>query len=215
MRLYSWIEFAIWLIIVACIVVGIRYHNYKQLKHFKSYQIFISDVDGLIVGSPVRFLGVQIGHVTKIQIVSSNVYVKFIITEKNLVLPKGSIATVEGAGLGGSKSLEIYPPDEDMVSDKIIVSKDPTRLGKVMSLFNDIFKELDSIISSFNYASQKLEAEKYIPQNVVIPDENNTGFAAINKNLDYMINTEKQLKKKIIPIKKEVKDAFGQSEDNR
>ena len=72
-RLYAWLEFAIWLIIIAICVFGIRYYQHVQQKQFKSYQIFMSDVDGLIVGSPVRFLGIQIGHVTKIQILSSEI----------------------------------------------------------------------------------------------------------------------------------------------
>ncbi|MBR1425451.1 MCE family protein [bacterium] len=195
MRLYSWIEFAIWLIIVAVSVVGIRYHNYKKLKHFKSYQIFMSDVDGLIVGSPVKFLGIQIGHVTKIQIVQSNVYIKFIITQEGLSLPQGSIATVEGSGLGGSKSLEIYPPKYDSDKDKIIVAKDPTRLNKVMSLFNDIFKQLDEIITTVSYATKQVDINE-LHQNVVIPVDANAGFTIIDRNLDSMINSEKELREK-------------------
>ncbi len=215
MRLFSWIEFAVWLLIIAITVFGIKYHNYKKQKQFKSYQIFMSDVDGLIVGSPVRFLGVQIGHVTKTQIISSNVYVKFIITQKGLSLPQGCIATIEGSGLGGSKALEIYPPKKYEINDKIILVKEPTRLGKVMSLFNDIFRDLDEIITSFTYASAKLEAEKYIPQNIVVPDENNTGFAVLDKNLDNIIDTQKMLKEKFNKNNKGVKNEPEQSEDNQ
>ena len=68
-RVYAWIEFAIWLIIVAVSVLGIRYYHYQTQKQYKNYQIFMEDVDGLIVGSPVKFLGVQIGYVKKIQII--------------------------------------------------------------------------------------------------------------------------------------------------
>ena len=85
-RIYAWIEFVIWLVIVAILVFGIRYHHYQAQKQYKNYQIFMEDVDGLIVGSPVKFLGVQIGHVKKIQIISSDVYIKFIITQKDLIL---------------------------------------------------------------------------------------------------------------------------------
>ena len=80
-RVYAWAEFVIWLIIVAVSVLGFRYYKYQNQKQFKSYQIFMEDVDGLIVGSPVKFLGVQIGFVKKIQIVASSVYIKFVITE--------------------------------------------------------------------------------------------------------------------------------------
>ena len=206
-RLYAWLEFAIWLIIIAICVFGIRYYQHVQQKQFKSYQIFMSDVDGLIVGSPVRFLGIQIGHVTKIQIlsseISSDIYVKFIITQKDLTLPTGAIATVEGSGLGGSKSLEIYPPDKDMVTDKIIATKDSTRLGKVMRLFNDMFRNLNQIFSAFMHASNEINSDKYeLPKNVVMPEQADKELIKINGKLDEAISIDKKIKNTIKKIKK-------------
>lgn len=61
------------------------------------------DVDGMIVGSPVKFMGVQVGYIQKVHIVSNNVYVKFVVTEKDTYIPEGAIATVEFNGLGGIK----------------------------------------------------------------------------------------------------------------
>ena len=215
-RVYAWVEFVIWLIIVALCVFCFKYHQYKQQKQFKSYQIFMNDVDGLIVGSPVRFLGVQIGHVTKIQVISSEIYIKFIITQKGLSLPIGAIATVEGSGLGGSKSLEIYPPVEEN-SDKIIISKDSTRLGKVLSLFNVIFKDLEEILTNIDRAGREI-SDIEIPLNTVIPDEGKNGFVKIDKKLDELNNIDKNFKKQVksIKLKNEgVNNEFGQSKNNK
>jgi len=200
MRIYAWIEFAIWMLIIALCVFSVRFYNYKHQKQFKNYQIFMNDVDGLIVGSPVRFAGVRIGHVTKIQLVSSetnsNIYVKFIITEKNLELPLGSIATVEGSGLGGSKSLEVYPPNEETDKTKIIGSKDSTRLGRVLGLFKKIFKDLDEIFSNIGYASQQLSKEKKeIQKNVITPADADKEIIKLNKQLDNYIEKDKEVKK--------------------
>ena len=63
------------------------------------------DVDGLIVGSPVRMMGIEVGHVTKIKPIKDEVFVRFIITEKDLKIPQGTVATVEFSGMAGSKSL--------------------------------------------------------------------------------------------------------------
>ena len=191
-RVYAWIEFVIWLIIVAVFVVGFRYYHYQNQKQYKNYQIFMEDVDGLIVGSPVKFLGVQIGYVKKIQIVSTDVYIKFVITQKDLSLPVGSIATVEASGLGGSKALEIYPPVEGSRKDKIIISKDPTRLSKVMGLFDSIFRELDSIITTLSHASNQFEftSSGKVPKNVITPADATESLIQIDKSVEQVMQTK-------------------------
>ena len=132
---YIWIEFVIWFFILCLVVVGIKIHRYHSEKELVTYQIFMQDVDGLIVGSPVKFMGVPIGYIDKVKIVANDVYLKLIITEKDVELPKGSIATVEFNGLGGSKSLEIYPPTkESAASGKIIVVQSPKRLHDSLGL---------------------------------------------------------------------------------
>lgn len=205
-RVYAWIELIVWLLIIALCVFGIRYHNYQKQKQFKHYQIFMQDADGLIVGSPVKFLGIQIGHVTKIQIISSDVsdiYVKFIITQKDLTLPTGAIATVEGSGLGGSKALEIYPP-QNKQSDKIIETKDSTRLGKVMSLFKTMFVDFDEIFTNIGNVGKQLytpETVQSMKQNVVAPAQANDTIDILDRKLDKIIIQRQELKKKLNKMK--------------
>lgn len=196
-RVFAWVEFVIWLIAAAIVIVGIRYRCYQTQKQYKSYQIFMEDVDGLIVGSPVRFLGVQIGHVKKIQVISSDVYIKFVVTRKDLSIPPGSTATVEASGLGGSKSLELYPPEKGTITDKIIISKDPTRLSKVMGLFDSIFRELDSIITTITYSAGQFEftSTGKVPKNVVLPADVNKDLDRLNNSLDSLIGSEKKFMK--------------------
>ena len=103
---YILIEFGIWFLILCAVVAGIKIHHYHKEKELVTYQLFMPDVDGLIAGSPVKFMGVQVGYIEKVKIVANDVYLKIVITDKDVVLPKGSIATVEFNGMGGSKSLE-------------------------------------------------------------------------------------------------------------
>lgn len=218
MRTYAWLEFVIWLIIVAAVVLGFRYHHYKVQKQYKSYQIFMEDVDGLIAGSPVKFLGVQIGYVKKIRVISSNVYIKFVITQKGLVLPVGSIATVEASGLGGSKSLEIYPPPKNQSADKIIATKDPTRLGKVMSLFEDIFRELDVIFTTMSYAGNQLDYENSIQKNLVEPEDMKEGLIRFEKSIDSVMELDKKFKNSVKGKNKQYRgdnDEYEQSESDK
>ncbi len=154
---YVWIEMAIWFLILCFAVTGIKFYIYKKSKESNSYQIFLPDVDGLIVGSPVKFMGVEVGYVDTVKIVANDVYVKFI-TDKNVKLPKGSIVTVEFSGMGGSKSLEIYPPTEESIaSKKIIVVQDPKRLHDSLGLLNDMFDKLGSITNKMSFFAKEAD----------------------------------------------------------
>lgn len=214
-RVYAWAEFVIWLIIIAVAVLGFRYYKYQNQKQYKSYQIFMEDVDGLIVGSPVKFLGVQIGYVKKIQIISSSVYIKFVITQKGLVLPVGALATVEASGLGGSKALEIYPPQKGVYHDKIIITKDPTRLGKVMSLFNDIFKEMDVIFGTLGHASNQFDLEHGIPENVVNPADATEQLIRFDGLIESVHGTENKFMKNFRDKDRGEKNELGQGKSNK
>jgi hypothetical protein len=149
---YVWIELAVWLLVLCAAIVGVRLYKYHKHKQIASYQIFLQDADGLIVGSPVKFMGVQIGYIDMLRIVSNDVYVRFLITDKDVSLPSGAIAAVEFSGLGGSKSLEIYPPTaQSIASDKLIYIDRPKRLHDALELLNDMYTKIDSIVGRLSY----------------------------------------------------------------
>ena len=118
------------------------------------------DVDGLIVGSPVRAMGIEIGHVTKIEPMKDEVFVKFIITDKSVKLPQGTAATVEFSGMAGSKSLELYPPDEHTYIEEdtpILSVNPPKRLHDAFGLLNEMFKHIGSMIATSSKFSKNLK----------------------------------------------------------
>ena len=155
-RKYTWIEFIVWLIILSLCIIGFRIHRYQKAHEFPSYQVFMPDVDGMIVGSPVKYMGVQVGYVKTIKIINDNLYVRFIITQKDLKLPKGVIATVEFSGLGGSKSLELYPPDQNTKTERIIMVNKPKRLYDALGLLYDMFSKIDAIAVRCSHFAGKL-----------------------------------------------------------
>ena len=146
-RLYMLAEITLWVIVIALSIGFIRYNHAKKQNEFKAYQIFMEDVDGLIEGSPVRMLGTQIGYIKTVKIVRGNVYVKFLLTDKKVQLPKGVIATVEFNGMAGSKSLELYPPDELSKAEGNMISiKKTNRLSNALGLLDNMFSKFMSII---------------------------------------------------------------------
>ena len=151
------LEAVIWFMILCSVLLGIRIYNYKQAKSIKQYQIFLSDADGLIVGSPVKYMGVQVGYVSWAKPIDNKIYIKFVMDDKNLKLPNGVVANVEFSGLGGSKSLELYPPTESSLkTEKIIYIKDTFRLNDSVTLLDNMFSKIALLGGRFNYFSSRL-----------------------------------------------------------
>lgn len=143
--------------------------------------MFLPDVDGLINGSPVKLMGIQIGYVNQIDIVGDDVYVKFIVTESKTRIPKGSKATVEFLGLGGSKSLEIYPPTKtDIPSEKFLIPQKPKRIHDSLGLLNKMFEEVVKMTYDISHFMDELG---FIRQNT-----NSQNKGAITKSADEMLN---------------------------
>jgi len=152
------IELSIWFLIFfffANIILLIK-SNYD--KQYNSYQVFMPDVYGVIAGSPVNMMGVPIGYVDKVKIIDNEVFVKFTLNKKNLKLPKGSIITVEFNGLGGSKSLEIYPPqyEESKNRDEYFIVEAPKRIGDVAGLVDEMFDKISSITYRMSFFGKEI-----------------------------------------------------------
>ncbi|MBR1908867.1 MCE family protein [bacterium] len=140
------IELSIWFLVFIFFANIILFIKSNHDKQYNSYQIFMPDVDGVIVGSPVNMMGVQIGYVNKVKIIDNEVFVRFTLNKKDLKLPKGCVITVEFSGLGGSKSLEVYPPDEESKNrDEYLIVEAPKRLGDVVGLVDEMFDKISSI----------------------------------------------------------------------
>lgn len=173
--------------------------KYFYRKDFNTYQIFLPDVDGLINGSPVRLMGIQIGYVNQIDIVGEEVYVRFIITDKNVRVPRGSVVTVEFSGLGGSKSLEIYPPGEknSIPSDNVLVAQNPKRIHDSLGLLNKMYERIIDITYTVSYFMDQIglikQKEQKNHHNKYSADEilniSNTWIDRAQKSCDNCKNT--------------------------
>lgn len=104
------IEFFVWvLVLFTALFIGVYSYSVYVKKNY-TYYAFFTDVDGLIKGSPVKMLGYQVGYVSGISLINDDdVFVSFIITDKDINMPDSMVATVEFTGMGGSKSLELTP----------------------------------------------------------------------------------------------------------
>ncbi len=166
------VELLLWLIVILIVSVVFFFHTINLNKASNKYSIILPDADGLIVGSPVRAMGIEIGHVTKIKPTNDEIHLTFVIDDKKNVVPQGTIAAVEFSGMAGSKSLELYLPDKDTYIDSsvpIISIGHSKRLNEAFGLLKEMFKTLGNIIAVSSSFGTKLKE-------IDFPDMNkNTG----------------------------------------
>ncbi len=179
------IELIVWsIILVILLTVGI-FIWVKHEESFETHTIYMPDVDGLIVGSPVHMMGIPVGYVNKVKIIGENeIKVRFKVTQKSVHIPPGTFATVEFSGLGGSKSLEIYPRSSGKIPNEIVGKNDyivvdrPKRLRDSMALLYQMYKTLmDMIYTTANFGN-KLE-------NIDMPALPKGNISDFEKFLDY------------------------------
>ena len=132
--------------------------------------------------------------------------VKFILTNPDVYIPQGTAVTVEFSGMAGSKSLELYMPQEGQYVDKsspIITVNSPKRLHDAFALLNNMFKKLDSIIYTTSSFGAKLNSEGLEPVGLGASpdgmkkfiDYSNTFLDESNKKADDMRKSLEGLKK--------------------
>lgn len=160
------IELLVWLVIVLIIVSITSIAYLKKQQNDNDYTIFMNDVDGLIVGSPVRMMGIEVGHITKIKPTNEEVYIKFLITDDTIKIPQGTVATVEFSGMAGSKSLELYLPCKNTYIDNdvpLLTVNPPKRLHDAAGLLNDMFEKIASIIYTTSSFGEKIKFMEELP----------------------------------------------------
>ena len=153
-------ELLIWLIVILVVIAFSTFFYMNKVKNDNTFSIYMPDVDGLIVGSPVRMMGIEVGHITKIKPTNEEVFVKFIITDSSIQLPQGTVATVEFSGMAGSKSLELYLPNKNTYINNnvpILAVNPPKRLHDAMGLLNEMFDKLNAIFYTSTSFGEKVK----------------------------------------------------------
>mgnify|MGYP003571308404 CR=1 FL=1 len=203
-------ELLIWLMVVLIIVAFSSVSFIHKSKNDENdYQVFLPDVDGLIVGSPVRMMGVQVGHVIKIKPVKDEVYVKFILTNPDISIPQGSEVTVEFSGMAGSKSLELYLPEKGAyISENtpIFTINPPKRLHDAIHLLDNMYKKIGSIIYSCSSFGNKLNENDLTLDNISDDKADMTEFLKFSdKFLDNSKEKAKEIRTNLEVLKNNAK----------
>ena len=203
------VEFLIWLIVVLSFIflssVGVIF---KEKNAKNDYRVFLPDVDGLIVGSPVRMMGIDVGHVIKIKPLKDEVYVKFLITKPQVYIPQGTLVTVEFSGMAGSRSLELYPPDKSSYIDKdtpVMRVEPPKRLHDALWLLDDMYKKIGSIIFSTSAFGKKLN-DAHLKMDISMDER-----AKTDNFLKYSNDFLDSSKQKADEVRKNIEERLGKN----
>ena len=187
-------EIIVWTILLSIIFSGIIFTYSKIFVEPNIYNIDFKDIDGITKGSPVRFMGINVGYVRKLKSKNKHIQVQIIITQKDMKIPNGTVARVEFYGLGGSKSIELMPPDGSC--DVGIVTGDTIRINDVAQVatgFVDIMEQIEKYIKSLDKAGM----EKFFNQ---IKNTNDEQIKEIGKEIQ---NINSNMTQKIEKIKTE------------
>ena len=184
------------ILILLCIAATVIFTSYKIYYNTyvkpNLYIIRFHDIDSIIKGSPVRIMGIIVGHVRNLKRVDDVILCEIVVTKPNTKIPDGAIARVEYNGLGGSKSIEISPPKTNDPNAKGIVAADALRISDFMDMFQDLREVLVCIKEFVNGISQQgtVDTLKSISE---APD-----FTVdANKTLDELTKKQKENSEKI------------------
>lgn len=192
------IELLVWaLLIFSVLFVSIYTYNSKVRKEY-TYHAFFHDVDGLIKGSPVKFQGYQVGHISNIAFVNDEVFLTFIITDSAFKMPSEMIATVEFTGMGGSKSLDLTAIGTNEDGKNIITTIEPRRLQDFYVYGDQIAQNIVVMTSDFMkmFDEKRLYEIKALIKNPVFLKQTDKTMDDINKSFDDINKRKRNLWKK-------------------
>lgn len=196
-KLVWFTEIFIWVIVFLAVIFGLTYSFATAKMKNHSYYMFFKDVDGLSKGSPVRMMGYHIGHVQDVKVFQENIFVSFIVTKENVYIPSGAYARVEFYGLGGSKSLEIFPPKEKLKDKEVIISKLPYRVAGYFEQGQKINSLLETMMISTG-----MMLDDFVGSGITVPMIKESA-QHVNSMIQSFIEDESGIMKKINDYSKE------------
>jgi len=153
------IELAIFLIFMTILTfAGIKVFK-STFDIGKTYHLAFNDINGIVIGSPVRILGVDIGHVTKIKNDYDKIYIDFVVQDSKLKIPNGTRASIEFFGIAGSRSIELTPPSEQTDVEGLVV-EEPYRVGHAFGIMAKFIRaSMVSIGGLYEFAKSRTQED--------------------------------------------------------
>lgn len=178
-------EIIIWIIVLTLIIGAVLLGYNKLFVEPNIYDIEFKDIDGITKGSPVRFMGINVGYVRQLKSKDKFIDVQILITKKDMKIPNGTVARVEFYGLGGSKSIELMPPDT--ACDVGILTTSTIRINDVAHEaigLVELIEDIEKFVNGYNRSkSQKvLESIKTAKDDKIL--KAGVNFSSMQKDIE-------------------------------
>jgi phospholipid/cholesterol/gamma-HCH transport system substrate-binding protein len=126
---------------------------YKKGQYFLTY--FDESIQGLEVASPVKYRGIIVGRVAKIDIAQNSRYIEVLMEiDSNFLVQKNIIAQLKSVGITGFIYIELNLYDKEKKSKLLIpdfttnfdvIPSIPSDLGQIMEILSEIAFEFRSM----------------------------------------------------------------------
>lgn len=126
---------------------------YKKGQYFLTY--FDESIQGLEVASPVKYRGINVGRVAKIDIAQNSRYIEVLMEiDSNFLVQKNIIAQLKSVGITGFIYIELNLYDKEKKSKLLIpdfttnfdvIPSIPSDLGQIMEILSEIAFEFRSM----------------------------------------------------------------------
>ena len=194
------IELIILIILFLLCTTGFYSFFHYKIEKPNTYNIIFKDIDSIVKGSPVRFMGINIGYVLKLKRKNNYIICKIRVTKKNVKLPDGTRAKVTFNGLGGSKSVELFPPEKNEDNPTGIITEESLRINDFVS----VIKDLREVFHIINNVVQKIDTNTM--SDTMKELTNPEGITKVNdvmdKTVDKVIENEQKINKNLNEIEK-------------
>ncbi len=181
------IEIIILFFLFTAAIVGAAVFNHYKNEKPNTYNIVFKDIDSIVKGSPVRFMGMNVGYVVKLKRKDKYIICKIRITKDGVKIPDLTRAKVAFNGLGGSKSIELLPPLTNEGDIRGIVAAESLRINDLAGMVKDLV-DVTVIINDFVQAIDPDLISRGIKE-ITNPEIINR----VDKDMEKMVKRQKEI----------------------
>jgi phospholipid/cholesterol/gamma-HCH transport system substrate-binding protein len=202
------------LVLVSLILLGsaILLVGDFRLERGYTIKVLFSDISGLQVRAPVKTAGVQIGEVTKVDLIRGKAQVTLWI-KGNLSVFSDARATIASTGLIGTKYLELFlgtKTDRPLKEGDMLIGIDPVSFDRIVNEGLKGFTDLADAVKSFTGDKEMKDSLKKIFTNVSsVMEKVNTLMTDKNENITNIVDNFEQFSVRINQVAAKLDDLSG------